>query len=48
MAAKRSGIPCGFVKIVSDDGDHADEFFDFIEHMKDELSKIVIPLIVEL
>ncbi|MBP5373165.1 MAG: 5'-methylthioadenosine/S-adenosylhomocysteine nucleosidase [Clostridia bacterium] len=48
MTAKRSGIPCGIVKIVSDDGDHADEYYDFLEHMKDELSSIVIPLIEKL
>lgn len=48
ITAKRFKIPCGFVKIVSDDGDHADEYYDFLEHMKDELSTVLLPLIEKL
>ena len=45
ITAKRSGIPCAFIKTVSDDSAHADEFFDFLSKMKDETSSVVLPLI---
>ena len=45
LTADRSGVPCGFVKIVSDDGEHSEEFNDFISRLSDEFSSIIIPLI---
>ena len=45
ITAKRSEIPCGIIKIVSDDGDHYDEYYDFLASMKDEFSSIIIPLL---